>query len=331
LWGRMTPELISLQHTDGYKAAARWWPGLGGPGPDAPFRDSARRTPITTADTAVARGPADTAPKTTGTDPAAHGRTPAGAVLYLHGIQSHGEWFERSGGRLAAAGLAVLLPDRRGSGRNERDRGHAESAEQLLGDAEQWLDELQRRSGCERIHIVGVSWGGKLALNLFQRRAEHVASLALVAPGLFPIVDIPLARKVRVAWSAVADQRRLFDIPINEPDMFTANPCWIEYLQRDPLRLRQVTASFLVASRRLDRFTHIAHRHAGAPIALFLAEYDRIIDNERTRRWLRELPWPGRRLIEYRGAHHTLEFETVGCSFVDDLVEWVKAQRRGCR
>lgn len=276
------PEFIALRHSDGYDAAARWWPPASG-------RD-------------------------------------AGAVLYLHGIQSHGEWFEGSGSRLAEAGMAVLMPDRRGSGRNERDRGHAASAERLLADAGEAADALLLRTGCRRIHVVGVSWGGKLALNLLRARPREVASLALVAPGLFPVVGIPTHEKVRVVWSAVAGPlvgRRLFDIPINEPEMFTATPRWIEYLRGDPLRLRKVTADFLIASRRLDRFPRKAHEHAGVPVHLFLAEHDRIIDNEKTRQWLRALPWPVRRITEYRGAHHTLEFEPAGCPFVDDLTQWV--------
>jgi len=285
------PEFITVRHSDGYTAAARWWPG-----------DPTGR-------------------------PEPGGLCAGGAVLYFHGIQSHGEWFERSGSRLAEAGFAVLMPDRRGSGRNERDRGHARSAGRLVADAVQWLDELRARSRCDRVHVVGVSWGGKLALNLLRVRPRHVGSLALVAPGLFPIVDIPTAEKLRAAWSALANPRHLFDIPINEPEMFTATPRWLDYLRRDPLRLRQVTASFLLASRRLDRFTRTARRHPGVPIALFLAEHDRIIDNEKTRRWLRELPWPDRRLVEYRNAHHTLEFEPEGCTFVDDLVNWVSSQK----
>ena len=49
------------------------------------------------------------------------------SVVYLHGIQSHGEWFLGTASRLAASGAAVLLPDRRGSGLNREARRHAPS------------------------------------------------------------------------------------------------------------------------------------------------------------------------------------------------------------
>ena len=229
---------------------------------------------------------------------------------------------------MAAAGFAVLLPDRRGSGRNTADRGHAASAARLLKDCGEWLEELRRRTGLQTAHVIGVSWGGKLAVNLVRRYPSRVASLALVAPGLFPLVDLPAREKLRLAWAALAARRRLFRIPINEPEMFTATPCWLDYIRRDPLRLTHVTAAFLMASRRLDRFPRKAGRHAGPPTHVFLAEHDRIIDNERTRRWLRELPWPQRQITEYRGAHHTLEFEPQGHPYPEDLLAWI---RSACR
>lgn len=250
-----------------------------------------------------------------------------GAVLYLHGIQSHGLWFEASAERLAEAGFAVLLPDRRGSGRNEVDRGHLPSARRLLTDLADCLSEIRVRTGFSRIHVVGVSWGGKLALALFRDCPARVASLTLVAPGLFPKVDIPLFRKVRVAWSVATHSRALFEIPLQDPEMFTANPRRLEFIRGDDLSLRHVTGDFLNASRRLDRQAlSVAGRPERCPLRLFLAEHDRIIDNHKTREFVRGLGWPGRDIVEYQGAHHTLEFEPDPEPFFSDLVGWLASQ-----
>jgi len=247
-----------------------------------------------------------------------------GAVLYLHGIQSHGLWFEASAGRLAEAGLAVLLPDRRGSGRNDRERGHAPSARRLLRDASDCLDELHVRTGYERFHVVGVSWGGKLALALQQYLPPRVAGLTLVAPGLFPRVDLSLAQKIRVGLSAIAARRARFDIPLDDPELFTANPARRRFIRDDPLALHQVTSSFLLASRRLDSCARATARNSdGCPLRVFLAGRDRIIDNGKTRAFIRRLPWPGREITEYGQAHHTLEFEPDPQAYFDDLLEWV--------
>lgn len=249
---------------------------------------------------------------------------PRGAVLYFHGIQSHGLWFEGSAGRIAQAGLAVLLPDRRGSGLNQVDRGHAPSAKRLLDDAAESLAELIRRTGVPRCDALGVSWGGKLAMALYGAAPERVRSITLVAPGLFPKVDISLAQKIRVGLSAVAARHSLFDIPLERADLFTENPVWQEFIRTDGPTLRQVTAAFLLASRRLDALAIAAGQlPSGPPLRLFLAGQDRIINNAQTAEFVRRITWPDREIITYDHAHHTLDFEADPEPFYRDLVAWL--------
>ncbi|MGQ9649108.1 MAG: alpha/beta fold hydrolase [Phycisphaerae bacterium] len=253
--------------------------------------------------------------------------SPRGAVLYLHGIQSHGLWFEASAARLAEAGFAVLLPDRRGSGRNEVERGHASSDRLLLRDVADGLDELHVRTGLGRFHLLGVSWGGKLAAAFLGHAPARVASLTLVAPGLFPRVDIPLTQKIRIGLASVVARRTLVDIPLDQPELFTANPARQAFIRSDKLKLSRATVAFMLASRRLDtRVARLARLSPGCPLKVFLAGRDRIIDNDRTKAFIRSLPWPGRGVVVYPEAHHTIEFEPDPRPFVDDLVDWMSSQ-----
>jgi alpha-beta hydrolase superfamily lysophospholipase len=248
--------------------------------------------------------------------------TPRGAVLYLHGIQSHGGWFEGSACYLADQGLHVLLPDRRGSGRNEAERGHARSAGRLLQDVVETMAWLKGRTGMRSVTLVGVSWGGKLALGAALRQAEDVDRVALVAPGLFPLVDLPATRKAAVAAAALFAPRRRFTIPLNEPEMFTDNPLRQAYIRDDPLRLREATARFLFASRMLDVQVQREARSQAWPFAvtLLLAGKERIVDNERTRQFARGLRCRQMKIIEHRQATHTLEFEAQPQAYYEDLV-----------
>jgi alpha-beta hydrolase superfamily lysophospholipase len=246
-------------------------------------------------------------------------------VLYLHGIQSHCGWYEQSAERLRQAGLAVLQPDRRGSGRNRRARGDADGPRQLIQDARCYLGELARRTGYDRNHVVGVSWGGKLAAALHVTDPSGIASLALVTPGLFPIVDVSPMDKLRIGWSMVSDRCRLFDIPLNDPELFTSDPTWIEWLRHDELQLHQATAGFFLASRRMDRTAHRLPGARAVPLNVFLAEDERIIDNALTRAFIRDLPWPEVTLTTYTGVRHTLEFDAKAEEYFDDLAGWITA------
>jgi alpha-beta hydrolase superfamily lysophospholipase len=111
-----------------------------------------------------------------------------GRVVVIHGVQSHGGWYHGLGRTLAAAGYEAHFPDRRGSGSNDRDRGHAPSARRLVDDLAEWLAALRDRDPSAPIALAGISWGGKLTVLVAGRRPALVASgvgalVALLAPG----------------------------------------------------------------------------------------------------------------------------------------------------
>lgn len=256
-------------------------------------------------------------------EPGASGMTtPRGAVLFHHGIQSHCGWFEASGAALADAGYCVLQIDRRGSGRNEMARGHGESGDQLIGDSVAAGDELLRRSGLSGYHIAGVSWGGKLAVAHYVEQPGCVSGLTLVTPGLFPRVGVSKETMAAIGFAMLYEPERHFDIPLNDPELFTSYARWQGFFVCDELTLRQCTAGFYLASRRMDRVVNRLPERPPVPIHLMLAGDERIIDNDKTRAFVAELDWPATRVTEYATARHSLEFD-VPDRFCADLVAFI--------
>src|SRR5262245_1211836 len=102
-----------------------------------------------------------------------------GHVVCLHGIRSHGGWYDYSCRRLAEAGYTVCFPDRRGSGLNDCFRGDAPSFRRLLDDEGEFLRD-RRQAGCWPLHLLAVSWGGKLAVGLQRRDPGLADGLVLV-------------------------------------------------------------------------------------------------------------------------------------------------------
>lgn len=246
-----------------------------------------------------------------------------GAVLVLHGIQSHCGWYETSAAHLAGAGFAVLQPDRRGSGHNLADRGHASSAEQLIDDAFACLDVLQDRSGIAQPQVMGISWGGKLAPAMHVTQPDRIAGLALVTPGIFPRIGVSQAERFRIGCAMMANPQKQFDIPLNEPELFAHHPAWIRFMEQDPLLLHQATAGFFLASRRMDRTVRSLGAAKAIPLHVFLAGDERIILNDETREFIRGLGWKSWAITTYDRSRHTLEFDDDRNRFLADLVEWL--------
>jgi len=242
-----------------------------------------------------------------------HGRPGGGGrlpVLYAHGIQSHPGWFVSSAAALADCGHAVFQVTRRGSGDNRVGRGHARSAGQLLDDVASACRFVLEQTGQSRLHLLGVSWGGKLlAAYAAAPRRDEAASLTLLAPGIVSRVDVPLPVKAAIVLSLLAAPRRRFAIPLSEVELFTDNEHMREYLRRDPFRLQLATAGMLYASRRLDVSLRRAKPGSLAmPTTLILSRRDRIIDNAATRAVVERLASQPPVVSEFDGAH-TLEFE----------------------
>lgn len=249
---------------------------------------------------------------------------PRGAVLYHLGIQSHCGWYEASPARLAEAGYAILQIDRRGTGQNQQDRGHAESADQLIGDGFAARDELARRSGREDHHVIGVSWGGKLAVASYVTDATGVKSLSLVTPGLFPRVGVSKQTKAKIGFAMLYEPRSSFDIPLNDADRFSADAKWQRFFDTDSLTLRQCTAGFYLASRRMDKIVAKLPKSGPVPLHLFLAGDERIIDNEKTAAFVRDRHWPQSRITTYSDSRHSLEHD-VPEAYLSDLVAFIDA------
>jgi len=171
--------------------------------------------------------------------------------------------------------------------------------------------------------LVGISWGGKLAVGLQRRHPGLTDGLVLIAPGLCPLVRPPFGERLRIFASRFLAPRKRFPIPLNEPELFTANPEGREFIRADPLALREATARLLFESGRMDVYLRFAARHVTIPTLLLLAGRDRIIDNSATRRFIQQFPTTDTTIIEYPDAHHTLEFEAGGPPFLADLIEWL--------
>jgi alpha-beta hydrolase superfamily lysophospholipase len=246
---------------------------------------------------------------------------PRAHLVCIHGIQSHGGWYESSCSWFAAAGYEVDFLDRRGSGVNEAGRGDAPSFRRLLDDIAEFLRARPREPGVPRF-LAAISWGGKLGAALPYRHPGLIDGLVLLCPGLFPRVRVGLAERARIA-AGMFGSRRPLAIPLNDPELFTASPEYRRFIAEDPLALRRATARFLFASNSLSIYLRRARRALRMPVLLLLAGCDRIIDNDRTRRWLATLPAADRTVIEYPGAHHTLEFEPEPRRFLADVRDWI--------
>jgi len=246
------------------------------------------------------------------------------ALVYLHGIESHAGWFAIAAGELREQGFDVYCLDRRGSGQNRENRGllsgHVDAYETLLADIDVFIAPLHERY--DQVFLVGLSWGGKLALAYGLGHPEAVDGLVLITPGLRAQVDVSVLNKLKIALLSPFSPTARVPVPIR-PEMFTTTPDYLDYIRNDPLRLTSATVRFFWQSRRLDGYIDRSIAGNRLPVQLFLAGSDTIIDNDGVLQVLERGREPGLDVLWYGDQTHSIQLDAPQ-RLVYDMSDWIK-------
>ncbi|MCP3917014.1 MAG: alpha/beta hydrolase [bacterium] len=120
---------------------------------------------------------------------------PIGAVTVVHDAGDTGARYKELATRLAEAGWAVALPDLRGHGQTEGERGHSAGMKEVVRDLDEIQNHLAYRMPDEPKVLVGQGLGALYALHFALERPGTLAGLVLSGPLLEPGFHEPEAPK----------------------------------------------------------------------------------------------------------------------------------------
>jgi len=250
---------------------------------------------------------------------------PWAAVIFLHGIASHAGWFGETAADLSNRGVAVYAPDRRGSGRSRGPRGHLTRYERALDDVEQIVQQVSTEHPATPVFLAASSWAAKLAVVYTARRPALLSGLLLLGPGLLPTVNLTPVRRVRVIIGHLATPTARLPIPLT-PELYTANPPYLDFIRSDPLRLLEATTQFFWETARLDRRRRRDSAKLELPLVLVQGAVDKMMDVAGTRRWFESLGVEDKTYRACPGAGHTLDFEPDRRRYLADMVGWLEVR-----
>jgi alpha-beta hydrolase superfamily lysophospholipase len=254
------------------------------------------------------------------------GRSPSrAAIVFLHGIASHAGWFGETAIDLDSRGVAVYGPDRRGSGRSGGPRGHLERYGRALDDVEEVVRLVSSEHRATPIFLAASSWAAKLAVVYAAQRPGSLSGLLLLGPGLLPRINLSPTRQLLVVVGHPVAPTARVPIPLT-PELYTANPPYIDFIRGDRLRLLKATTRFFWETARLDRQRGRASARLSLPLLVLQGEDDKMMDVAKTRRWFSRLGVEDKTYRSYPGAGHTLDFEPDRTRYLADMVGWLSAR-----
>jgi alpha-beta hydrolase superfamily lysophospholipase len=241
---------------------------------------------------------------------------PAGAaratLVLFNGIMSHSLWFWPLAAPLLRAGFKLVGADRRGSGLDAVARGDAPSGKTLVDDARAVI--AQERVPGAPVHLVGWCWGAVLAINVAAEMPRELASLILLAPGLFPTAELKrrmAAQETAARAAAAAESEPCLESPISE-DMFTSGPAREGFVMQDANRLALFTPRFHAIMGKLGMGTRLKLPKLDLPMLVVLASDDAATDNAETEQGFAKLTGgraAGRVQLQVIAGAHGLQFD----------------------
>lgn len=101
-----------------------------------------------------------------------------GTMICLHGFPQDASSYDGVAGRLADAGMRVLVPDQRGYSPRARPQGRGAFAlPELVADVVALIDAAE----LDRVHLMGHDWGGAVAWAVAAGHPDRVRSLTALS------------------------------------------------------------------------------------------------------------------------------------------------------
>jgi len=245
---------------------------------------------------------------------------PRGTVTVVHDAGDHSRRYRTFARKLAHAGWAVALPDMRGHGGSEGERGHSAGIKEVVRDLTDVQDHLAYRLPDAPKVLVGQGLGALYAL-AFAIERPGLAALVLAAPLHVPRFELPepasglkrLFKKVGPRTPGKIGYR---------PNQLTTDGEEARAWQDDPLThdvitVRAATQAAELATTYLPRI-----REAGVPVLVLHGADDPLASAEASRA-LEGGPVEVRLYDKLR--HHLLQ-EVRADQIADDILEWLAAK-----
>ena len=244
-------------------------------------------------------------------------------ILVMHGLESHSGWFWQSGEQLSSFGHPVYLIDRQGSGLSKAPRGDCINYKAIVNDIEFATDYLISKYKKQKVIVLGHCFGAIPSTIYSMTHPDKTEALVLSTPAIFTKADLSIHEKLEVFGSRITGKEVMINTPIEDHSLFTKDPDYLDFIEKDDLKLTQATARFFfeVAHARIYITSH--KNTLNVPVFMATAGKDQICDNVKNVNFFEHIGSDDKTHKNYPDAVHILEYSSEKEHFFNDLKNWL--------
>ena len=253
-------------------------------------------------------------------------QTIRGRVLLVHGVSEHGGRYEHVMRALAERGIASVIGDHRGHGRNATLLGYSPDLQILADDVHRFRRRLRALTGAGPLSLWGHSMGGLVSLLHLAEAQEHYDS-AVLASAAATIPDHIPDWLIRAAPQLARRVPKLGVLRHSHPEWLTRDEKVLAATATDPLvyrgRMRAATgAAILKAMRRVGSLLQAIR----LPVLITHGDDDHIVPVRAAYELEKSIGSRDKTLRIFDGWRHELHNEIDRASYIRDVINWIESR-----
>jgi acylglycerol lipase len=234
-------------------------------------------------------------------------------LILLHGLCDHSGWYISFINEFSKNGYEVYAMDRRGCGKNLKNRGD-------IKDFHIWLNDIQdliKNQNLKKVSLVGISVGALIALAYSLKHAKDIKDIILFVPAMKNKIKFNIFYELSFLYSSLFKPKSKFKISILE-NMISDDKNLIKKISKDKLNQEKFSARCLKEIIKMNFYVQALYKKIHVPQIIFLGEDDHVVENNYNIKFFK-----GNKIVMYKGAQHGLIFGNM-TELLDDVINWLE-------
>ncbi|MGD0565940.1 MAG: alpha/beta fold hydrolase [Candidatus Goldiibacteriota bacterium] len=248
-------------------------------------------------------------------------KNPKAVLLAVHGMGAHSQRWEEMAKFFKAKKVAVYAIELRGYGDLRQVPGHVESMDLYIKDIGILKNIIKKENPSSPVFIIGESMGAVISHMTAQEFDGDYKGLIEVSPVYQDVMDISLAKRGAIAFTAMFNPSKPIDMPFTA-EMISRDPVVVKKLNKDPREIRVASAGLLLNILMYQIKIGAGLDKLKTPSLFLLAGSDKLGDVKFTMKMFAKMK-NDKEMRVYKDSFHALTIDKNRKEVFGDLFSWL--------